>query len=166
MKRNLEIVTNLATIAACAFVIGHLALSYSSTSSSRVANTYSPGEVIADSNELGFANAHLTLIMATASTCHFCTESMDYYGRLTGVARQHHVRILAVTPEEPAENRRYLAVHGITPDTVTSAISNQIRINGTPALILVRTDGRVVKSWLGKLNPSAENEILGLVEAG
>src|SRR5437773_2687514 len=97
MKGTLERMTNLATILACMVVVGHVGIAQYRAFANRPVPLYSAGDVIADTGELSLQSARLTLLVGTASTCHFCTESMDYYGRLTRTAHQNGVRIVAVT---------------------------------------------------------------------
>ena len=87
MKVTLERVTNVATIAACFFVVGHIAVTQYRAYANRPAPPYGAGDVIADTSGLALSKASLTLMIGTASSCRFCTESMDYYGRLAAMSQ-------------------------------------------------------------------------------
>ncbi len=102
----------------------------------------------------------MTLVLFTRSGCHFCSESMPFYRRLESAAADSGVRLIAATAEDVSANSAYLRSNGIHPENVVSASKNQIRARGTPALILIRNNGLVVDSWLGRLGPDKENDVL------
>lgn len=126
-------------------------------------NTYQPGELIRDTPELGLKDSPRTLLIGTASTCRFCTASMPFYNRLRQVAEAQGVNVVAYTVEDLDRNREYLDAHGIAPDAVVSASENGLLLHATPTIVLVGTDGTVLKSWLGQLRPSQEDELLRLL---
>jgi thioredoxin-related protein len=98
-----------------------------------------------------------TLVMAVSSTCHFCTESAPFYRDIRARTRVHTI---AVLPQSVYEGRNYLSSLGVQVDEVLQAPLNSIDVNGTPTLILVGRDGTVIRTWLGKLPPDLEKEVL------
>ena len=119
---------------------------------------------ITDNPRLGLGSAERTLIMITASTCHFCRESLPFYRTMVTRARRAGARIVAVTAEDPDVNRTYLETAGVPVDAVVSASQADIPIRGTPTLILVTRNGSVMKSWVGKLSGSHEAMLMGMLE--
>jgi len=99
-----------------------------------------------------------TLVLAVSTTCHFCTESAGFYKQLA----QHRgsIRIVAVLPQPVDEGKRYLDGLGITVDDIKQASLSTINVTGTPTLILVNEDGKVSKTWIGKLDSQKEIEVL------
>jgi hypothetical protein len=126
--------------------------------------TYQAGEVVADTPDLRLANTSRTLLVGTTSTCQYCTASMPFYAKLFTLAKQQGVKVVAYTMEDIDRNGAYFASHGITPDTVISASTNHILTYSTPTLVLVQRDGTVIKSWLGQLRPSQEQDVLDLIK--
>jgi len=80
-------------------------------------------------------------------------------------ARQADVRVVGVTLEDLAVNQMYLVSNGIEIDTVASATKNNIGVHGTPALLLLRNDGKVIASWRGKLSARQEDDVLSALRS-
>jgi hypothetical protein len=102
-----------------------------------------------------------TLLLVLSDTCHFCTESADFYQRL---AKQKSgldsVRLIAVLPQEVNQGQIYLNKLGVAVDEVRQSPLGAIGVSGTPTLLLVDNKGAVKQSWLGKLPPDKEDEVL------
>jgi hypothetical protein len=124
---------------------------------------YKVGDRVKDTAELALASAPRTLVLITASTCHFCTESMEFYKTLVGTARSTEVQVLGATFEDVEVNRKYLSGRGIAIQRVISADSNSLHRTGTPALLLLSKSGAVEKWWLGKLQPAQEAEVIAAI---
>jgi hypothetical protein len=155
-----------ALVLACALIIVHIGFQrYRKTIPGQPTSAYRPGSTIDDTADLGLGKARRTLLLVTASTCHFCTASMPFYRRLIPVARSHDVRIVAVTAEEPTVNQVYLASNGVEIDAVASSVKNHVNVYSTPTLLLLRDDGSVIASWRGKLSIRQEDEVLIAVGA-
>jgi hypothetical protein len=68
---------------------------------------------------------------------------------------------LAVVSMEPVETSRiYLEQHGLEIPTVTAVKRGDLKVSGTPTLLLVDRSGAVQRIWRGKLSPPQENEVL------
>ena len=98
-----------------------------------------------------------TLVMAISSTCHFCTESAAFY---RDIRARTHVHTVAVLSQSINEGRDYLSNLGVQVDEVLQAPLSSIDVNGTPTLMLVGRDGTVIRTWIGKLPPESEKEVL------
>ncbi len=105
-----------------------------------------------------------TLLMVLSTTCRYCTESAPFYQRL---AREHGgARLVAVTPQQVGEAQGYLSRLGIGVDEIRQADLDAIGVRGTPTLIMLDGDGSVLESWIGKLPPEKESEVLNRLPAG
>src|SRR3990170_2033038 len=96
---RLERVANVAVILTCLTVTGHILHRYMSPSGP--APTYRAGEHIPEATGLGVKANRQTLLLVTASTCHFCTESMPFYRKVAEAARGAGTALVAATPEPP-----------------------------------------------------------------
>ena len=103
-----------------------------------------------------------TLVLAVSSTCHFCTESAGFYRDIRARSRVH---LLAVLPQSVNEGRTYLSNLGVQVDEVVQAPLSSIDVSGTPTLILVSREGTVIRTWVGKLPPDSEKDLLVSVGA-
>ena len=155
---KLEHAANIAVVVACIVAVAHTVLN---SIPKAPPQSYKAGEKITDSPGLGLRNAKRTLILFESSTCHFCNESLGFYSRLTNVAHENGTRIVALTYEDTGANQSFLETHGVTIDTVLALRDNKLNVFATPTLILVGNDGRVVSSWVGKLTPEKESEVIG-----
>lgn len=63
-------------------------------------------------------------------------------------------------PQNVSEGRNYLSSLGVQVDDMLQASLSSIDVSGTPTLLLVSRDGRVIRTWLGKLPPDLEREVL------
>lgn len=105
-----------------------------------------------------------TLVFAISSTCHFCTESAPFYRQL---AESHEsTQLIAVLPQPVTEGRRYVSGLGLEFDNVLQAPLNSINVRGTPTLLLVNRAGDVMGTWVGRLPPDREAEVLAQLKAG
>lgn len=159
-RPSLDRVANICLIITCAIVGGRAISGTFRVASPSASSTYKQGDVIRDTPELGLSKAPLTLLMFTASTCHFCTASMPFYRRLTESARSRGTRVVAVAAEPPDVNRTYLQKHGVSFETVVSSQKSSMKIVATPTLVLVRTNGVVLGAWQGQLSDGAGERVM------
>jgi hypothetical protein len=81
-------------------------------------------------------------------------------------ANRSGVRLVGATSEEPSANETYLASNQILAKAIVSIEKSELRVSATPTLILVRSDGRVVNSWVGQLPEAQEREVLKAMQGG
>ena len=156
MDKILNRIVNFAVLAACLAVLVHLGLyAYHSRTPSRPP-VYAKGTRISDTADLNFGSARRTLILITASKCHFCQDSMPFYKRLTSRAHKLGIRVLGLSAENLDTHREFLAHNGIYTDGVASASLNKVNFHGTPTLIEVDNKGIVITSWEGAVVPAKE----------
>lgn len=165
MKR-IEILANAVIIAVGIIVGGNTGFAWYYRLFPRpIPGPYKPDQRIGDTADLRLAQARRTLLLMIASQCHFCTESMGFYQRLAKVSRERHVALVGVAAEDVRANDSYLRSNGVIVDRVVSALANGLKPAGTPTLVLVRADGRVVNSWRGRLSPEREREVVRALSA-
>jgi hypothetical protein len=158
---TLDRVANVATLIATIALLLHLGNVYYSRARARPPVTgYSPGDRVQNTPQLQLESHQQTLLVITASTCKFCTASMAFYRRLFELSKVSPTRVIAASREDVAENLAYLRANGLSLDNVLSVDKNNLRIRGTPTLLLVREDGIVVKEWVGQLKVSEEREVV------
>ena len=102
-----------------------------------------------------------TLLMALSDTCRFCTESADFYKKLAQERAKHgDVRIIAVLPQDLSAGQAYLNKLGVSVDEVKQSPLDAVGVKATPTLIVVDDKGVVTASWVGKLPPEKEAEVM------
>ena len=102
-----------------------------------------------------------TLLMVLSDSCRFCTESAEFYKKLAQERAKHDdVRIIAVLPQDVSAGQAYLNKLGVSVDEVRQSPLDAVGVKATPTLILVDDKGVVTASWVGKLPPDKESEVL------
>ena len=100
-----------------------------------------------------------TLVLAISTRCHFCTDSAPFFQRLSK-EKPANTKVLAVLPQAVDESQKYLEKEGVRVDDVRQAQLDSIKVSGTPTLLLVDSAGTVAEAWVGKLEPSQQEDVL------
>jgi thioredoxin-related protein len=111
--------------------------------------------------DVAWEKSRKTLLLVLSTNCKYCTESAPFYQQL--VARKgsrDDIRIVAVLPQKRDEAQKYLGDHGITVDQIRQAPPGAAYAKGTPTLIMVDSTGSIIESWMGKLPPEKQEEVL------
>jgi len=106
-----------------------------------------------------------TLVLAISTQCHFCKDSTPFYRKLQEQAGKG-LKTVAVLPQPVADAERYLNSEGVHVDQVKQATMSDIGVQGTPAMLLVNSAGVVTKTWVGKIQPEQEQEVLAALRRG
>jgi thioredoxin-related protein len=110
------------------------------------------------------AGAERTVVLAVSPQCHFCNESMPFYKRLLDKRNRagSSTRFVAAVPTTQArdEEAKTFAASGIKPDALVQVDFHALKVPGTPTLMLVDRDGKVLGVWVGKLDERRERDIL------
>jgi peroxiredoxin len=111
--------------------------------------------------DVNWAAKKRTLLMALSDTCRYCTESGDFYKKLAQERAKHDdVRIIAVLPQDVSAGQAYLNKLGFSVDEVRQSPLDAVGVKATPTLILIDDKGVVTASWVGKLPPDKETEVI------
>jgi hypothetical protein len=99
------------------------------------------------------------VFVAFSTSCHFCNESLDFYKRaIKERQRVGKVRVTFLSMQPESEVRKYLADHGIEPDSV-AAVPPELSISGTPTVLVTGPDGVVKNQFVGKLSANGERDL-------
>ena len=97
--------------------------------------------------------------MVLQSDCSYCQESMPFYRRLLEHDRAD-VHVVVAAPPTDTGIGNYLASEGVNPDSVVLLESSVLSVPGTPALLVVGSDGAVTHYWIGLLDTDREVEVV------
>jgi hypothetical protein len=160
----------LATVAVVALfvVFGAIVLKLSSSSSSAASaqaeSVLAPLPVGKQLTVPGvdWKGGQRTLLLVLQKGCHFCSESAPFYRKLALKVHQAKapVQVVAVLPQDVPVGQQYLLDLGIPMEHVASAPMQSLGVEGTPTLILVDPDGKIVDSWVGELVPERESQVM------
>jgi hypothetical protein len=104
--KKLEILTNLALLAASGFVVVTYARLWLTTPQSPAASygEYVAGDIVPPIPGISYGNADASLLLFVNSSCHFCTESMPFYRGLLSTRNKAHVSVIALSRENEQED--------------------------------------------------------------
>ncbi len=165
-KSTLDTVANIAIILVCAIAAFVLVRQHFFNQNAQGGR---PPEIEAGDQfkELGQvvpAGTDRALVVALAPDCHFCEESMPFYKRLVEERNRKgsKVKVIAAVglEEAKAEEQKKLDSAGVSPDALVVLPFDDIKLRGTPTIVLVDNQGEVHNVWIGKQPASGEEEIL------
>lgn len=118
-----------------------------------------PGTKLSVQN-VDFGKSEKNLLLVFSTSCKYCTESIPFYRRLVERnAVEKKVNMVAAFAQEPSEAAKYLIEKNLSVDQIIRTDGSEIKVRGTPTLILTDKNGTVLESWAGKLSPEKENEV-------
>ncbi len=173
-KSTLDTVANIAIILVCAIAAVVL-----------VRNQFFPrtaqqpgmppqvekGEQYAQLKALVPAGSNRALVVAVQPGCHFCNDSLPFYKTIIDQRNQKNspVKFIAAVPtnDKPEDAKKLVddesqkfAGAGAQPDGMVNIDFAAIKVPGTPTLLLVDNNGKVLNVWVGKLDAGGEKEVL------
>jgi len=124
------------------------------------ANQLAPGDRVPVEG-IDWAKSGRTLLLVLQKGCRYCTESAPFYQRLIKeTADRNDVKMIALFPQSVTEGKQYLDQIGVNLSDIRQVPPAQVKVSGTPTLILVDQSGIAVDVWRGKLPPGAEAQVL------
>ncbi len=106
-----------------------------------------------------------TLVLALRNGCHYRDESMPFYRKLAKLEQSNQIdaHLVAVFPDGPAVVRQVVETQQLTIEVVPGIQLGQVKVQGTPTLMLVDEQGRVSKVWVGELPAAGEAEVIAAI---
>jgi hypothetical protein len=165
LLKKTELLANVAIIIVAVLLGGVLVKRYLLTSDDGFGDENSVLRIAAGAKvslpEMDWAKSDRTLLLVLSKGCRFCSESAPFYQRLVlDTEGRGGARLVAVLPQDVNEGRKYLDELGVTIKEIKQSTLDSLGVGGTPTLILVNSEGVVTDSWVGKLPPDKESEVL------
>ena len=114
---------------------------------------------------VSWGESNQTVVLALSDKCRYCSESAPFYQRLAqDLSKRNDVRLVAVFPQDAGAGKKYLDELGVPVGQVIQASLDSLQVRGTPTLVLVDKNGTVTQSWVGKLSPERESEVLSRIK--
>jgi hypothetical protein len=171
-RPRLDTIVNIATLITCGAIVVTLVTRSRQPPAAPAASPppvpfFSKGETIPAFTGLSTQEADRTLLLVLRHDCHFCAESIDFYHRLSAriqsAADHPSVHLVMVTTDDRETAQRYsteknLALDGIV--SVPPERARELKVPGTPTLILVNRAGVIQQMWLGKLDERRETQVV------
>jgi thioredoxin-related protein len=160
LEKKAELAANIAIIATAFVLLVVLANKFWGSSETLPVREIPIGEKILI-DDINWTENKQTLLLVLQENCHFCTESMPFYKKLTEKAQANtKTKLIALFPDSVEKSRNYLKSQNIEIASVRQFNFTKIGVGGTPTLILVDEQGKVADSWVGKLPPEVEEKVL------
>jgi thioredoxin-related protein len=168
-KSTLDTIANIAIIVVCIVAVVVLVNNFLQSRRAQGGPGGMPpeakkGEQFADLQGAMPAGTEKALFVAVQPGCHFCNESMPFYKRLMDERNQKgsNVKVLAAVSSDEAKQpeMQKFSEAGVTPDGIVKVDFAKIKVPGTPTLLLVDNQGKVLDVWVGKLDEKGEKKVI------
>ena len=73
--------------------------------------------------------------------------------------------VIFVLPTSDDESRRYLAAKNISSVDVRQGSLQNLKVRGTPTILLIDGSGTVRSAWIGQLSPATESQVQTALES-
>ena len=160
MKR-LDLITNIAVLVTSVALLGFLGNSVYQSHHAPQPGVARARALIGSTVQLAgvdFTRKEKTILIAMTSTCHFCKESEPFYRQLAQTPSVT-TNVVAVLPM-PQPDAEKLVHTSISPSLqAVSSPLDSMGVRGTPTLLLVDRNGKVVKAWVGKLDDTGQKQV-------
>jgi hypothetical protein len=162
MKARLEAIANasvimVALIIAYRMLIGNVGLPV-------IRRSVAPGDRLPRVSGIDWSRHERTLVLVLNSGCRYCEESAPFYRTLMreqrgrGPARDG-LAIIAVFPNGADAVKRFLRNDQLALQSIAGVPLAAWGVVATPTILLVDSNGRVDRSWLGVLTPQQESDV-------
>ena len=164
MKRpSMETIANVAVVLVCALVAG-VFIKNNFFATAPAAQQSLLGKTI----KLDGVDIHaskITVLLALSSNCRYCEESTAFYQQLTTLRRKPgtEFQTVGVFRESVETAREYLTRKGLVFDGVVSHSLGDLGVSGTPTLLVVNGNGKVVYASVGLLDDARQKEVLEML---
>ncbi|MBI1765918.1 MAG: hypothetical protein HYR56_31315 [Acidobacteria bacterium] len=110
--------------------------------------------------DVDWTKSERSVVLALQEGCHFCSDSAPFYQQLVYETSKRKIPVIAVLPQPIDKGQSYVANLKVSISSVKQAPLKSIGVQGTPAVLLINSQGEVTDGWLGKLQPNKELEVL------
>jgi hypothetical protein len=152
LKDKIEITTNILIVIVLLLFGG----TYLKSHMGHHEESLSPGEKINAPRGYDWHGYPQTLVVAVRQGCIYCERSYPLYRRLDSLEHSGGLKahMLVVMPDDPAIGAALLKSQQITSQNIPNTPLSDVKVSGTPTLLLVDANGRLLQSWVGELDSS------------
>lgn len=163
-QRKIELLSNIAIIILavliCGFFISRFGFAVTADKPGTKSSDMKVGMKLPLTN-MDWGTSGKTVVLALSANCHYCTESVPFYRELIQRrAGRGDVRFVVLMPQSIDISKQYLSDHNLVVEEIRQSALIGKMVSGTPTLIIVDSAGIVLNTWVGKLRPEAETEVV------
>ncbi len=120
------------------------------------------GQVLAPLPGYSWSSYPKTLVIAIRKGCPYCDASLPFYRRLSEQEKSNELRahLLLVMPNDASSASEYLRKDNLEVQTIFDQQLGALRVSGTPTVLLLDSNGRIERTWVGQLPPKTEKEVM------
>lgn len=174
---RMEKLVNFVIVVVCIAIVGDIVRRNFSPAEAPAAPpstsrpTYKPGETFDAVDGFKPTAGKASLVLAVKDGCGYCAASMPFYQRIAArlqavPAEARSLEFVSVCPASSEECSAYLKSHALTVDRVAGIQKGglaDIKVAGTPTLMLVDASGKVEAVWVGQLSQKREGEVMDAI---
>lgn len=125
---------------------------------------YVPGDRLPALEGVEYSRAAKTIVLFVGTHCQYCINNMDFYRLLAEEAARTSgaLQLVVAGPEPVPTLNAFLRQYALDVDGVVSVSAGQVRVLGTPTLVLADRNGVVKRVWVGQQGPTGRAQILAL----
>ncbi len=107
-----------------------------------------------------------TLVLALRRSCPYCKASLPFYKQLgdlenSGVLHSH---LLVVMRSDESAGRSFLKTGDVEVQGIFGIDFDDLKVPGTPTLLLLNSSGVIEHAWVGQLTPRMEKDVISAAE--
>lgn len=168
-RERLEFLTNLMVLLVAVSILLVLALNYIGGQKPvpRIVEGLQKGQQLPAISGLDYSGATSTLLIAISTQCTYCNQSIPFYNQLADLKVKGKIspRSIVIFPDSDDEVEPYARQYQLQTDYKSSVDFEQLKLAGTPTMILVDQNGNVVDFWVGALQPEAQQHLVNSLES-
>lgn len=163
-KKHLEVATNIAVLLVAVVVLITFAWKFLAGSPKpKLQSGLQKGVAFKQLSGIPYGDSPQTLFIAMSTKCHYCDESVPFYKHLVEIQRGNSTtRLIALFPNTQSEVNQYVKDRQLDLNTIAAVDFNALNVSGTPTMILIDRNGKILDFWVGKL---LEGDQLQVVKA-
>jgi len=155
MDRLLTMITIVAAVVFCGAMIRHSAATFGGGGG----GGQIPVGTKVELPGINWDEKEGTLVLFLQAGCRYCEASMPFYRDLLAANQSKGFKAVLAFPQSGAAGRAYLASHHLDISDIRQTEFRGLGVEGTPTMLLVGRDGRVLASWVGKLSAKEERSV-------
>ncbi len=173
MQRKLDIVVSVAIVLiVILFGIRLLQVEFAKKttrleSMAILARPLEPGHFLVSPVGYSWKSHPETLVMALRYGCIHCERNMSFYREILKKAddlEQRGVYPICFFPDDSFIAKHDLSEHNLEGIPYLARVNFKgLHIFGTPTLLLVRSDGSIVQTWIGELSATQQQQVMNAI---
>jgi hypothetical protein len=162
VKTGVEIISSAAVIVMAVLLCVSLLFHYFSRPSGvALRHGLQNGQQIAALTGIDYRTSSKTVVIALSTKCS-CPESLELYKQVSSVYRQagSDIQLVAVFPESQTDVETFMADAKLDFKGIANVNLDKLSIPGTPSIVLIDREGKVIDFWLGRVSGNSEKEAI------